>query len=185
MSENCYSSCQWTGEALYCCAMAHVVQSPSAVWEIETEWNPSLLPWLFVVICLPYSSPHKQMVASLACPVYTDENMCVTWVSVGVYVTAHKIVRGNNMVEFIPIHHEKLLEKCPPYLPQQRVYCLFLCLLQIRERVIGLDWMYLFERMEYSSLTMLQNEKASAQWGKSANHTACQYDLQMYTQISC
>lgn len=50
---------------------------------------------------------------------------------------------------------------------------------------MGLDWMYLFERMEYSSLTMLQNEKASAQWGKSANHTACQYVLQMDTQISC
>lgn len=60
-----------------------------AVWEIETEWNPSLLPWLFVVISLQYSSPHKQMVASLPCQVYTVcvcarvtrvSNVCVcTW----------------------------------------------------------------------------------------------------------
>ena len=24
-------------------------EESTAVWEIETEWNPSLLPWLFVV----------------------------------------------------------------------------------------------------------------------------------------
>lgn len=41
-------------------------EESTAVWEIETEWNPSLLPWLFVVVRLPYPSPHKQMVASLA-----------------------------------------------------------------------------------------------------------------------
>lgn len=52
-----------------------------AVWEIETEWNPSLLPWLFVVVSLPYPSFHKQMVASLTCQVYTDECVCMyVWV---------------------------------------------------------------------------------------------------------
>lgn len=53
-------------------------EESSAVWEIETEWNPSLLPWLFVVVRLPYPSPHKQMVASLFCQVYTDEYVCVS-----------------------------------------------------------------------------------------------------------
>lgn len=39
-------------------------EESTAVWEIETEWNPSLLPWLFVVVRRPYPSPHKQMVDS-------------------------------------------------------------------------------------------------------------------------
>lgn len=51
-------------------------EESTAVWKIETEWNPSPLPWLFVVVRLPYPSPHKQMVTSLACQVYTDENAC-------------------------------------------------------------------------------------------------------------
>lgn len=57
------------------CAVLYQVQT--AVWGTETEWNPSLLPWLFVVIHPPYPSSHKQMVAWLACQVYTDKNVCV------------------------------------------------------------------------------------------------------------
>ena len=91
-------------------------EESTAVWEIETEWNPSLLPWLFVVVRRPYPSPHKQMVDSWDCQVYTDECVCVCACDTTIHrllcacVTAHKIVRGNNMGEFIPIHRERLLE---------------------------------------------------------------------------
>lgn len=124
-------------------------EESTAVWEIETEWNPSLLPWLFVVVRQPYPSPHKQMVASLACQVYENVRVSVratrTRRYIRVYVTAHKIVRGNNMVGFIPIRWKRLLENIPPYLPQQRLYGMLLCLLQILsqgKRAMGFDLMY-------------------------------------------
>lgn len=61
----------------------------TAVWKIETEWNPSLLPWMFVVDRLPYSSPCKQMVALLVCQVCTDKNVFV-WPK---YPLVHTCVR--------------------------------------------------------------------------------------------
>lgn len=83
MSEKCYSSCQQNGEVLHRCAIALVVQRPSTVkWGAycclgDRDWVETIIITLAVCGCLPYSPPHKQMVASLACPVYTDKNMWV------------------------------------------------------------------------------------------------------------
>lgn len=122
MSEKCYSGCQRTGEALCRCAVAHVVQSPSAVeWGVycclgDRDWVEPITITLAVCGCPPAISLSPQADGRFVSLPSLHWRVCVcardTTIHrlVCVCVTAHKIVRGNNMGEFIPIHRERLLE---------------------------------------------------------------------------
>ena len=131
MSEKCYSSCQRTGEALCRCAVAHVVQSPGAVeWGVycclgDRDWVEPITITLAVCGCPPAISLSPQADGSFVGLPSLHWRVCVCVCAraracdtrihrlVCACVTAHKIVRGNNMGEFIPIHRERLLENPP------------------------------------------------------------------------
>lgn len=71
MSEVCYSSCQRTGEALCRCAVAHLVQIPSAVeWGVygcleDRDWVEPITITLAVCGCPPAISFSPQADGSI------------------------------------------------------------------------------------------------------------------------
>lgn len=161
MSEKCYSSCQRTGEALCRCAVAHVVQSPNAVeWGVycclgDRDWVEPITITLAVCGRPPAISLSPQADGSIAslpslhwrecvrvCVCDTSIRWCIC-----VYVTAQKIVRGNNTVEFIPIHRERLLENSPLSSTTEGALYVFV---SITDHVIGKEsdgsWLDICER---------------------------------------
>ncbi len=141
MSEKCYSSCQRTGEALCRCAVAHLVPCPNAVeWGVycclgDRDWVEPITITLAVCGCPPAISLSPQADGSIAGlpSLHWREcvHVCVCVCDTGIhwcicaYVTAHKIVRGNNTVEFIPIHRERLLENSSLSSPTEVTVCFY------------------------------------------------------------
>lgn len=159
MSEKCYSSCQRTGEALCRCAVAHVVQSPGAVeWGVycclgDRDWVEPITITLAVCGCPPAISLSPQADGSFVGLPSLHWRVCVcararvTRGSIGLYVRAWRHIKLYVAITWessFPSIAKGYL-KIPPYRPQWRACCTFLCLLQVLSRgvrVMGLDWIY-------------------------------------------